>query len=73
MEYQNVFLFVGIGSPASECVSPFRPKGERSNTSVLAGEGLGVPNSDDRKESLVLWVLYVVFTGHFVWGGEVIW
>ncbi len=66
IKYQNVCPFVGIGSPspfpASECVSPLDPKVERSNT---PGEDVGVPNSDDWKESLALCTLRVYHYQNF--------
>ncbi len=50
---------LGLHSPSSvsECVSPpWTQKGEEQHS--LGGEGVGVPNEDDWKESLALFFGY---------------
>jgi hypothetical protein len=45
-----------LGPPSpDECVSPFEPNGGEQHS--LGGDGVWVPNSDDRIESLALCIL----------------
>ncbi len=50
--------------PASECVSTLGPK--RGKQHSPAGEGVGIPNSDDWTESLA----FCILCGPDVWFGE---
>ncbi len=51
----QIFLYIYI--PAGECVFPLGPKKRREEQHSLAGEEVGGPNSEDRKESLALCIL----------------
>jgi hypothetical protein len=58
VEYQSVCPFVGIGAPPPrkrERLPPWTQRGEEQHS--FAVEGVGGPNSNDWKESLLLCIL----------------
>jgi hypothetical protein len=63
-EYKAFCPFVGIGSstpsPARECCFPPHPEGPRGKTHLLAGDGVGGPNSDKGTDTPVLYIQYII-------------
>ncbi len=72
LEYQSVSPVVRVGTPptpcpTSECVPPQNQKG---GTHSPADEGVGGPNSDDRRKSLSFCLLCAWDTGSWMWNTE---